>query len=74
MCHSGPQAPRELRLTDYESVLKGGIRPVIVPGNVQESLLVDHVSTGFMPLGGPPLSPQEVKLIADWVAAGAPNN
>ncbi|MBI4505667.1 MAG: hypothetical protein HY691_09040 [Chloroflexi bacterium] len=75
VCHSGPNAPRELRLTSYENVLKGtNIRKVILPGRPDQSILVDAVDVGYMPLGGPPLDRRQVELIRAWVAAGAPNS
>jgi hypothetical protein len=50
----------------------------VVPGNPQMSLLLQKLSSTppcgvEMPVGGM-LEPDQVKLITDWVAAGAMNN
>lgn len=72
MCHGGV---RSLWLDNYDSVLAGGANgPVIVPGDPGGSRLVQYVASGYMPYGNPPLSREEVQLLVDWVAAGAPNN
>jgi hypothetical protein len=51
--------------------MKGGESgPVIVPGDPQNSLLVQKQS-GAQPHFGQ-LTPEELKLVSDWIAAGAP--
>jgi hypothetical protein len=47
--------------------------PAIVPGDVEQSLLVARISAGEMPPPdkGKPLRPDEVALIRRWVAQGA---
>jgi mono/diheme cytochrome c family protein len=71
-CHGGTNG---LYLTSYEDVMQGGVNgPVIIPGNPANSRLIWYVSDGYMPLGGPPLSAGQVQTLANWVAAGAPNN
>lgn len=50
----------------------------IAPGDPERSYLVKKVrgdgdiSGGRMPLGGPYLSPTEIRLLTDWVRRGAP--
>lgn len=74
-CHSGPNAPRELRLISHPDVMKGtNVRKVILPGQPDQSVLVDAVEVGYMPMGGPPLPAEKVALIRAWVAAGARDN
>lgn len=72
ICHGGVQ---DLWLDDYDDVIRGGASgPAVVPGDPDGSRLVQYVASGYMPYGGPPLSPAEVQLLVDWVAAGAPNS
>jgi hypothetical protein len=60
-----------LNLGTYSAVMKGGESgPVIVPGDPQNSLLVQKQS-GAQPHFGQ-LTPEELKLVSDWIAAGAP--
>jgi hypothetical protein len=74
-CHRGPNAPRELELDSYEHILRGSTNgPVVVPGDPDQSRLVEMVRYGFMPLGKPRLQPADVQAIMDWIAAGAPNS
>jgi hypothetical protein len=48
--------------------------PVIVPGDSDNSLLVDLVASQEMPKRGPKLTPSEVQLLTDWVNQGALDN
>ena len=71
-CHDGTQG---FDLTDYESVMGGSNRgPVIIPGDPAGSRLIQYVSRGYMPYGGPPLTQAQIQTLVNWVAAGAPNN
>ena len=71
-CHGGTNG---LYLTSYEDLMQGGINgPAVVPSDPNNSRLIWYVSDGYMPLGSPPLSPGQIQTIANWVAAGAPNN
>lgn len=38
----------------------------------EKSVLYNYVQTGYMPMGEPPLNPNEVELILEWIRAGAP--
>lgn len=78
-CHTGDNPPRGLRLDSYEHVLAGSSqRPVVIPGNPQDSHLVkriEGIARPRMPLDGPPfLSDKEIAIIEAWIAAGAPDN
>jgi mono/diheme cytochrome c family protein len=63
--------------SSYSTVMTSGNRaPVIIPGDVQASLLAsmlqgDPAAGMQMPPGGA-LPPSEVQTILDWIAAGAP--
>ena len=69
-CH-GASGIQGLDLTSYKTALAGGQGgPVIVPGDPQASLLVQKQS-GEQPHFGQ-LTPEELKLVSDWITAGAP--
>ena len=67
--------PEGLRLGSRADILRGGDRMVVVPGVAAASELVRRIkgqSRPRMPLDGPPfLSPEEIRLISDWIAQGA---
>ncbi|RKY70224.1 MAG: hypothetical protein DRP97_04100 [Candidatus Latescibacterota bacterium] len=64
----------------YEQVMakQSGADPLIVPGDAAASVLVwrlegqkaDGTAIGRMPAGGS-LTPEEIQLFKDWIAAGA---
>jgi mono/diheme cytochrome c family protein len=60
----------DVRLARY--ILKGGKDgPVIVPGKVAESHLIDLVKKGDMPKGKTKLKDQDIATLEAWVAQGA---
>ena len=74
-CHGNEKAKAGLRLTDRESLLKGGESgPAVVPKQPEESRLV-HAVRYLDELKMPPkekLSAGEIAAIERWVASGAP--
>ena len=79
ICHSDngryDSPPEALRLSSLDTILQGGDRLVVLPGNVQASEIIRRVE-GFsdprMPLDGPPwLSDDEIQLLRDWIDGGA---
>jgi WD40 repeat protein len=75
-CHSQAEkkAKGGLSLDTREQMLKGGKEGAFyIPGKPEESQLVEMISgpEPEMPKKQPPLPPAQVKLIHDWVAAGA---
>ncbi len=73
-CH-GPQVQLSgLRLDTREAILRGGKQgAALTPGKPEQSLLFQAVS-GAGKIAMPPtgaLSPAEVSLLRDWIAAGA---
>jgi mono/diheme cytochrome c family protein len=71
-CHGGAEG---LYLDSYTGVINGSMDwPVVIPSDPINSRLIQLVSNGFMPLGGPPLSQAQIQTLVDWVAAGTPNN
>lgn len=81
-CHSDNSKlgapPEGLRLDSLEAVLKGGDRLVLLPGNPEMSELwrrIVGLSDPRMPFDGPPWLPDEdIRLIRDWIAQGAPDD
>lgn len=74
-CHGGRRTREGLDMKTYESLLQGSENgPVVTPGNADESLFVELIAKGEMPDRGPKVTPQELKLIIDWVNQGALNN
>ncbi|APW62076.1 DUF1553 domain-containing protein [Paludisphaera borealis] len=71
-CHGGDHKKGELDLSRRAPALKGGENgPAIVPGNLDESLLIEKVAAGEMPPKSP-LKPEQVEALRAWVKAGAP--
>jgi uncharacterized membrane protein len=74
-CHGEDRVEEGLLMRSYEEIMAGSDNgPVIVPGDVANSKLVELVAAQKMPKRGPKLTPPQVELITQWVAAGAPNN
>lgn len=74
-CHTGAGAAGGLDLTSFKNLMKGGHKgKAVVAGKPEKSDLVAYI-TGKkkpqMPIGGKPLAASEVKLIQDWIKAGA---
>ncbi len=74
-CHGGDRIEEGLVFFTYEDVVAGSDNgPVVIPGDIEGSLMVELVANKKMPKKGPKLTPPQVQIITDWVAAGAPNN
>jgi len=74
-CHGGREIEEGLLMRTYDEIMTGSDNgAVIIPGDVEGSLLVELITSQEMPKRGPKLTPVQVKMITDWVAAGAPNN
>jgi len=74
-CHGGERIEEGLLMRNYDEILAGSDNgPVIVPGDVTQSLLVELITAQKMPKRGPKLTPPQIQAITEWVAAGAPNN
>lgn len=76
-CHGPSQQKSGLRLDSREAVLKGGdLGPAIVPGDPDQSLLINAVAhtDDFlkMPPGPETLPDEVIHDLTDWVRAGAP--
>lgn len=86
-CHTGATAPRGLRLDSEENSYAFLVNHAsdevpslmrVNPGKPDQSYIVKKIEGasdivgGQMPLGGPYLSQEQIKLIRDWIANGAP--
>ena len=73
-CHNQQLNDGGVAFDDRATLLKGGRHgAVIVPGKPEQSFLLDavrHKGDVRMPPGAP-LPPKEIKLLRDWIAAGA---
>lgn len=80
-CHSDNSKlgapPEGLRLDSLEAVLAGGDRLAVLPGDPEMSEIwrrVTGLASPRMPFDGPPWLPDEdIRLIHDWIAQGAPD-
>ncbi len=70
-CH-GPDHPKGgLDLSRRAAALKGGKSGVVlVPGSLDESLLLDKIAGGEMPPNNP-LPPDQIETLRTWVQSGA---
>jgi mono/diheme cytochrome c family protein len=74
-CHGSNRADNGLRLDNYEHLMTGSkYGPVVIAGDAQGSLLVELSASGEMPKRGAKLTAEQVKILTDWVSAGANNN
>ena len=74
-CHGVKQIKEGLDLRTYEGVMTGSFNgPVLVQGDSADSFLVQQVVNGKMPKRGTKLTAAQIKIISDWIDAGALNN
>ena len=74
-CHGSQKQKGGLRLDARAGALAGGSTgPAVVPGNPEESLLVDAINYGedFQMPPKSKLPPEEIATLTDWVRRGAP--
>ncbi len=75
-CHGSKKAMGQLRLDDKRLAFKGGASgPAIIPGDGRGSRLMQRIrgegGEQRMPLGGDPLKPGQIAMIARWINQGA---
>lgn len=68
-CHGSGVQSAGYRFDTYSGTMNA-----VVPGNPSGSTLYQAVSSGVMPLGGPPLTSQELQTISSWISQGALDN
>jgi len=74
-CHGGDKTEASLSLKDYAKLMAGSENgPVVKPGSAADSELVKLVAAGKMPKRANRLPDNQIKILTDWVNAGAPNN
>jgi cytochrome c553 len=74
-CHGDSRQSGNLMLNTYSGVMAGGRHgAVVLPGKAVDSLLVQKITSGAMPKNGNRLSDAQIKLITDWINAGATDN
>ncbi len=75
-CHNSQKTRGGWDSTSYQSIMTSGDNgPVILPGNVADSLLAQSIlgqGSQMPPIGS--LSQSDIQVILDWIAAGAPEN
>lgn len=75
LCHGVQKIRDGLDLRTYASLMKGSKNgPVILPGDVKNSLLIQKITMGEMPKRGPKLFPAQLRILIEWINAGAPDN
>ena len=74
-CHNGSHSTG-LDLRTYTGVTSGSNNnaQVIISGNHVNSLLWQHVNSGFMPPSGSDLTTSQIGLIVTWIDEGALDN
>jgi len=75
-CHGGDRGTEEgLDMTSYANLMAGSDNgPVVMPGDADNSLMVEMLLANKMPKRGPKLTPPQVQLIVDWINQGAVDN
>jgi len=74
-CHGGDKIEEGLLMRSHEEIMAGSDNgPIVIPGDVANSLMIELVTANEMPKRGPKLTPPQIQIITEWVAAGAPNN
>jgi uncharacterized membrane protein len=82
VCHGNRRTEAKLDLRSKALMLKGGKSgPALVPGKPSESLILKKIHSGEMPprrqlvaVSIKPMEAQEVELLTEWIAAGAPKS
>jgi hypothetical protein len=74
-CHGGERTEEGLILKVYADVMAGSWNgPVVEPGSAADSYLAEQIISGKMPKKEPRLLPSEIRIISDWIDAGASDN
>src|SRR4051812_40888939 len=70
-CHQPNLKSSDLDLTTYEGLTAGGKHG---PGLVEIVKYLTGEAKPQMPLGQPPLAPEAIEIVRNWIAAGAKND
>ena len=72
VCHGEAAPQAELDVRTREALLAGGKSgPAVVPGNPSDSLLLQKVASGAMPMGDATLAAGDIDLVRRWIESGA---
>ena len=84
ICHTGGPPPWPYgALVNAPTTLDkcAGVNLLVEPGSLHGSYLVNKLTglgmcpgTSMMPLANPPLTTDQIQIIADWICQGAPDN
>lgn len=77
-CHTGPGGAHDLDMGSYEGIMAGaeGGKPIVRPGNPEDSILLQRLRNHRMPLGITNTTPRdgpgnEVLTVRTWIDQGA---
>ena len=74
-CHGGEKTEEGLRMTSYDELMQGSWNGLVIePGDAANSFLVEQITNGKMPKNEPHLLPAQIRIISDWIDAGALDN
>jgi hypothetical protein len=74
-CHGGNKTEEGLNLLSYAAVMQGSDNgAVVIPGDADNSLLVEQLVTQEMPKRGPKWTPDQIQIVIDWINQGALDN
>ena len=75
LCHGVQKIRNGLDLRTYDSLLAGSRNgAVVIPGDANNSVLIQKLKEGEMPKVGPKIFPVQLQKLKEWIDAGAPNN
>jgi serine/threonine-protein kinase len=74
-CHGDVHVRGDLNLRQLDKLLADKSQKILLPRTPRDSLLMQRVDDGTMPKTStlPRVSPAEVKILLQWIAAGAPS-
>ena len=74
-CHGGRDTKEGLSFASFGSLMAGSDNGIVVmAGDPDNSLLIQQIVNGKMPKKGPKLTPDQLQILIDWIAAGALDN
>jgi mono/diheme cytochrome c family protein len=74
-CHGKTRPAEGLSYLNYDTMMQGSKNgPVVIPGDPDNSLMIQLMIEQKMPKKGPKLTPAQLQLFIDWIAQGAANN
>ncbi len=67
-CHDA-NGPHGLDFRTYQTFISGDDEgeSVFIPGNANDSDIIEEIVSGRMPPGGPPLTAEQIQRFRDWI-------